>query len=205
MRKVGLEVNFEKQMELRQQKGQQAFEAKVKVLVTQSCLTLCDPMDCMQPPRFLCPQDFPGKNTGVGCHSLLQGIFPTQGSNPGLLHYRQILYQLSHQTVSLFKARKMSNAMERRLGYVTCWQLELQKGRSRNKARKILLFSSPPSYVRLSCLLTISSHKTFRIKQFLAKKQKQNRPIPQWIRMKTGNKIRYNSKRRHWRRTKLGL
>ncbi|XP_065585778.1 regulator of nonsense transcripts 3B isoform X2 [Cyrtonyx montezumae] len=50
-----------------------------------------------------------------------------------------------------------------------------------------------------------SSHKTFKIKRFLAKKQKQNRPIPQWIRMKTGNKIRYNSKRRHWRRTKLGL
>ncbi|NP_001134487.1 60S ribosomal protein L39 [Salmo salar] len=37
----------------------------------------------------------------------------------------------------------------------------------------------------------MSSHKTFRIKRFLAKKQKQNRPIPQWIRMKTGNKIRY--------------
>ena len=36
-----------------------------------------------------------------------------------------------------------------------------------------------------------SSHKTFKIKRFLAKKQKQNRPIPQWIRMKTGNKIRY--------------
>ncbi|XP_034862474.1 60S ribosomal protein L39-like [Mirounga leonina] len=51
----------------------------------------------------------------------------------------------------------------------------------------------------------MSSHKTFRIKQFLAKKQKQNCPIPQWIQMKTGNKIRYNSKRRHWRRTKLGL
>ncbi|XP_034879479.1 60S ribosomal protein L39-like, partial [Mirounga leonina] len=53
--------------------------------------------------------------------------------------------------------------------------------------------------------LATSSHKTFRIKRFLAKKQKQNRPIPQWIRMKTGNKIRYNSRRRHWRRTKLGL
>ncbi|XP_039573201.1 60S ribosomal protein L39 [Passer montanus] len=55
------------------------------------------------------------------------------------------------------------------------------------------------------CALLQSSHKTFKIKRFLAKKQKQNRPIPQWIRMKTGNKIRYNSKRRHWRRTKLGL
>ncbi|XP_053431063.1 60S ribosomal protein L39-like [Nycticebus coucang] len=51
----------------------------------------------------------------------------------------------------------------------------------------------------------MSSHKTFRFKRFLAKKQKQNRPIPQWIRMKTGNKIRYNSKRRHWRRSKLGV
>ncbi|XP_006761517.1 PREDICTED: putative 60S ribosomal protein L39-like 5, partial [Myotis davidii] len=48
----------------------------------------------------------------------------------------------------------------------------------------------------------ISSHK---IKMFLAKKQKQNRPVPQWIRMKTGNKIRYNSKRTQWQRTKLGL
>ena len=41
--------------------------------------------------------EFPGKNTGVGSHSLLQGIFPTQGSNLGLLHCRQILYHLSHQ------------------------------------------------------------------------------------------------------------
>ena len=40
---------------------------------------------------------FPGKNTRVGCHFLLQGIFPTQESNPGLLHYRQILYRLSHE------------------------------------------------------------------------------------------------------------
>ena len=39
----------------------------------------------------------PGKNTGVGCHSLLQGIFPTQGSNLGFLHFRWILYRLSHQ------------------------------------------------------------------------------------------------------------
>jgi len=41
--------------------------------------------------------DSPGKNTGVGCHALLQGIFQTQESNPGLPHYRQILYYLSHQ------------------------------------------------------------------------------------------------------------
>ena len=39
----------------------------------------------LQPTRLLCPWDSPGKNTGVGCRALLQGIFPTQGSNPGLL------------------------------------------------------------------------------------------------------------------------
>ena len=47
--------------------------------------------------RLLCPWDFPGKDTGVGCHFLLQGIFPFQRSNPGLPYWRQILYRLSHQ------------------------------------------------------------------------------------------------------------
>ena len=51
----------------------------------------------LMPTRLLCPWDFPGKNTGVGCHFLLQGIFPTQGWNPGLSHCRQTFYPLSHQ------------------------------------------------------------------------------------------------------------
>ena len=49
------------------------------------------------PARFLCPWDSPGKNTEVGCHALLQRMFRTQGSNPGLPHGRWILYHLSHQ------------------------------------------------------------------------------------------------------------
>ena len=53
-------------------------------------------MDCSLPGSSFCG-DFPGKNTGVGCHALLQRIFPTQGSNPGLPHCRWILYHLSHQ------------------------------------------------------------------------------------------------------------
>ena len=65
---------------------------KVKVKLAQSCLTLSDPMDCIG--------NSPGQITGVGSRSLLQGIFPTQGSNPGFPHYRQILYQLSHQAMS---------------------------------------------------------------------------------------------------------
>ena len=55
------------------------------------CLTLCDPMDCSP------PWNSPGKNTGVGSHSLLQGIFLIHGLNPCLLHCRQILYCLDHQ------------------------------------------------------------------------------------------------------------
>ena len=52
------------------------------MLVANLCLILCDPMDC-SPPGSPVHGDFPGKNTGVGHHSLLQGIFLTQGSNPG--------------------------------------------------------------------------------------------------------------------------
>ena len=60
--------------------------------------------DSLRPPWAIAPSsglfvhgDSPGKNTGVGCHALLQGIFPTQGSNPGIPHCRQILHKLSNQ------------------------------------------------------------------------------------------------------------
>ena len=68
----------------------------VLCLVAQSYPTLCNPIDS-SPPGSSVRGDSPGKNTGVGCHALLQGIFPTQGWNPGLQHCRQILYHLSHQ------------------------------------------------------------------------------------------------------------
>ena len=66
-----------------------------KCLVTQSCPTLCNPMDC-SPPGSSALGDSPGKNTEVGCHFLLQQIFLTQGLNPDLPHCRQILYHLSY-------------------------------------------------------------------------------------------------------------
>ena len=61
----------------------------------------------LQPTRLLCPWASPGKNTGVGCHSLLQGIFPAQGSNSGLPHCRGILYHLSHQEVLVMPTFKI--------------------------------------------------------------------------------------------------
>ena len=68
----------------------------MQCLVAQSCPALCDPIDC-SPPGTSVHWDSPGKNTGVCCHALLQGIFPTLESNRGLLHCRRILYQLSYQ------------------------------------------------------------------------------------------------------------
>ena len=93
----------------------------------------------------------------------------------------------------------------------SCAFTNRQKGGRGSRSRFFSFFSSS----RLSLLThtktffpsqkTQPSQKTFKIKKILGKKQKQNRPIPQWIRMKTGNTIRYNAKRRHWRRTKLNI
>ena len=89
------------------------FEAdsviRIKPFVEQNkCKTLCKKLykdseshsvvsDPFQPRGLYSPWNSPGQNTGVGSFSLLQGIFPTQGSNPGRPHCRQILYQLSYQ------------------------------------------------------------------------------------------------------------
>ena len=71
-------------------------ESLMQGLVPQSCPTLCGPMGC-SPPGSSVLEDSPGKNTGVSCHALLQGIFPSQGSNLRLPHCRWILYRLNHQ------------------------------------------------------------------------------------------------------------
>ena len=68
------------------------------VLCRSSCPTLCNPMDYSPPGSCSSVHgDFSGKNTGVGCHALLQGIFQTQELSPGLPHCKWILYHLSHQ------------------------------------------------------------------------------------------------------------
>ena len=67
-----------------------------EVKVAQFCLTLWDPRDCSMPGSSVLG-DSTGQSTGEDSSSLLQGIFPTQGSNPGLPHCRRILYPQSHQ------------------------------------------------------------------------------------------------------------
>ena len=65
--------------------------------VSRSVLSISFQPHGLQPTRLLCSWNSPSKSTGVGSHSLFQGIFLTQGSNLGLLHCRQTLYYLSHQ------------------------------------------------------------------------------------------------------------
>ena len=72
------------------------IEKKVKLIEAQSCQNSLQPHE-PQPTRLLCPWDSPSKNTRVGSPSLFQGIFLIQGSNPGLLHCKHMLYCLSHQ------------------------------------------------------------------------------------------------------------
>ena len=65
----------------------------------------------LQPTRHLCSWDSPGKKTGVGCYSLHQSIFPTQGLNPGLLSCRQLLYCLSPADIN-WKAETQFSLVE---------------------------------------------------------------------------------------------
>ena len=69
--------------------------------VAQSCPTLCDPVDWMWSSRLLCPWNFPDKNTLVGCHVLLQGIFLIQGLNSGLSYLRH--WQVASLPLSLWE------------------------------------------------------------------------------------------------------
>ena len=81
-------------------------ENNVLCIVAQLCPTLCDPMDCSLPGSSG-HGDSPGKNTGVDCHALLQGSFLTLGSNPGILHCRQILYHLRYHRIKQFYRRQI--------------------------------------------------------------------------------------------------
>ena len=82
-----------------------------EVTAKQYCIPICCPCVShsvmsdslqphgLQPPRLLCPWNFPGKNTGMGCHSLLQGIFPTQELNSGLLNFAGRFFNIPIQKI----------------------------------------------------------------------------------------------------------
>ena len=106
------------------------------------------------PTRLLCSWDFPGKNTGVSSHSLLQGIFPAQGSNPGLLHCRQILYHVSQQGRSLVKFSSIQSLSRVRL-FATPWiaacQASLSITNSQSPPKPMSIESGMPSSHLILC------------------------------------------------------
>ena len=121
------------------------------------------------PARLLCPWDFPGKNTGVGCHTFLQGIFLTQGSNPQLLHWQAGSLPLappgkSNQQTSLHstKSAEVSLVIPQMLSRFSCVRLcattytaahqaPLSLGFSRQEPWSGLPFPSPMHACMLSC------------------------------------------------------
>ena len=83
---------------------------KRKRKIALSCVQLLQSHE-LESTRLLCPWNSPGKNPGVDCHSLLQGIFPTWRLNPGCLNCRQILYHLSYQGSPLYDYMPTKNLL----------------------------------------------------------------------------------------------
>ena len=131
----------------------------MKVKVTQSCLTLCGLM-------VYSPWNSPGQNTGVGSLFLLQGSFLTQGSNPGLLHCRRILYQLNHNyhwatsespIRTIHPDRKALINCNRDGGPAGVWKTpvtELEKNERREGKQSRVLLQALPSWTRATGLVT---------------------------------------------------
>ena len=108
------------------------------------------------PASLLCPWDFPGKNTRVGCHFLLQGIFLTQGSNLGLLLCRQILYHLSHQG-------RLPSTIH--MTYVQCGTMELQSSLFSSWWRRARIQEGCSPEIGSSCILNDQKVFTKQIKE----------------------------------------
>ena len=101
----------------------------VLCLVTQSCPTLCDPMDCSPPGSSV--HGILQARMMESCHALLQGIFPTQGRNPGLPHCRQILHHLCHQG---------SSCLYTFMYICVCIVTEMKGSTMQQNVRKVLSF-----------------------------------------------------------------
>ena len=136
-------------------------------------------MSVCDPPGSSVLGDSPGKNIGVGCHALLQGIFPIQGSNPGFPHCRQILYRLSHQgsPYSLSKFQ-LYNSVINYSHHVLCYSLMLtfflrsEKYQTFKKVEKMIINPHIPltqiqdfSIFSLSLYFVFPFAKMFYLKQ----------------------------------------
>ena len=126
-------------------------------LVAQLCPILCDPIVYSLPDPSV-PRDSPGKNTGVGCHALLQEIFPTQGLNPRLPHCRHILYHLSHQgnpasSVQFSSVQLLSHVQLS----ATPWTAARQASLSITNSQSLLKLMSIESVMPSNCQASVCS------------------------------------------------
>ena len=116
----------------------------------------------LKPTRFLCPWNSPGKNTAVGSHSLLQGIFPTQGSNPGLPQCRQILYHVRHQEAHhLFNITLLYLAALNNSESCQIWTEELLEEIDERKEMASAL-NEPSLLQLLLCIAMLLFYKTYK-------------------------------------------
>ena len=92
-------LGSKRRLEGDQEGGAEGSQVPMQQVMVFSCSVVSSSLRLhgLQPSRLLCPWDFPGKNTGVGCHFLLQGIFATQGSSWGILHWQVDSLPLSYQ------------------------------------------------------------------------------------------------------------
>ena len=113
----------------------------------------------LEPTRLLCLWDFLGKNTGVGCHLLLQGIFPTQGSNLHLLFWQEDSLPLSHQGRA-FTVCVLSRFSHAQL-FATPWTVARQAPLSMGFSRQEILEWVAISYSKRSSQLRGQSHVSY--------------------------------------------
>ena len=125
----------------------------------------------LQPTRLLCPWDCPGKNTGVGCHALLQGIFQTQGSNPcvlHLLHWQEgsLPLALPRKPYTVFQFSSVQSHSHLRL-FATPWTAARQAGLSITSSQSLLKLMSIDSVVPSNHLILCRPHSS-RLQSFPA-------------------------------------
>ena len=126
----------------------------VMCVVAQSCPTLCNPMDCSLPGSFA-HGDSPDKNTAVGCHALLQEIFPIQGSNPGLTHCRQVLLPSEPPGKSMYSDMGVQN--------LTAKDLQT-KGKTEQKYLSDFLKSSDTQFNFINSVLICERTKFYSLR-----------------------------------------
>ena len=123
--------------------GTYMLKWKLKILFTQSCPTLCNPMDCSPPGSSVQEILTLGKNTRGYRYSILQGILPTLGSNTGLLNCRQILYCLSYQGEIYANFPKIKLCLfPKQVWCKTEWNISQQQHQSHHRKTNTLFIKS---------------------------------------------------------------